>query len=339
MSGDVHFGNHWSKYGDKLYAQLTVNGGRVAVGGAFYLTSWDNGKGNFSIPGCIVLNDGVIDVRGGVDMGRNTAYSDNYESFRNHYGIYLNGGVFKVENVTRTAQTAKSKFYFNGGVYAPYGANEANRTMQNLNVCYVSEGGAVVSTENLPADATYTIAQPLLTDPALSGAADGGLVKKGAGVLELTGANTFTGPTKVEEGVLAASVASALSSSVAVADGAGLYTPDGTTLSFTDAAASGAIKADSVTVTDSLKLAAPGSVLSVVGGLTFANSTAIDFGLAEGETPSSDWIPVAAASGTLTAPQSLRAINAGPYNRCFTSVVDGVLYVKPTSQGFSIIIR
>ncbi len=336
VAGDIRFGNHWSKYGDKLYSMLTVNGGRVAVGGTFELCYFNNVNNNAAVPGCIVLNDGEVDVTGQINLSRNKFYG-NYVSYNEKYGLYLNGGVLKAENIIMTHADAVPKVYLNGGTYVPYGANEANRMMQNLNKVYVSAGGAVISTENLPADATYTIAQPLLTDPALSGAADGGLVKKGAGTLALSGANTFTGPTKVEEGVLAATDAAALSSSVAVADGAVLDLGE-TAASVSRIAASGAVVGN-LTVTGAIALASEGSVLSVNGNLVVGDHAAIDFGLAEGETPPADWVPVAAATGTITVPQTLRARNAGEKNRCLTTVIDGVLYVRSTASGFALIIR
>ncbi len=344
VSGDVRFGQQFSKSGDKLYSQLTVdNGGRVAVGGTFYLYYYQH-TGNTGIPGCIVLNDGEVDVTGVVDLSRNSKVNtktdgSHYESILYHFGLYLNGGVLKAENITMSNGAAIPKVYFNGGTFMPYGKDAANRTMQNLNVVYVSTNGAVVSTENLPVGETYTIAQPLLTDPALSGAADGGLVKKGAGTLALTGANTFTGPVTVEKGLLVAESDALPSTPFAatVAAGAGIYAPR-TALSITHTVASGTIVADSVSVSDVLKLTAADSVLSVYGDLTLGNRATIDFGLGEGETPPSDWTPVAAASGTITAPASLRASNAGAKNRCEAAVIDGVLYVRAICAGTLVII-
>ena len=80
---------------------------------------------------------------------------------------------------------------------------------------------------------SYTVAQPLLHDSALADAADGGFVKKGAKPLALTGANTYTGDTVVEEGTLEiplAANASALpaGSAVVVAEDATLAMATGT---------------------------------------------------------------------------------------------------------------
>ena len=346
VSGNVQFGQQVSKSGDKLYSQLTVNnGGRVTVGGSFYLYYFtDNNNANTGIPGCIVLNDGEVDVTGQIDLSRNSKVNTktggvHYDSILYHFGLYLNGGVLKAENIKMSNSAAIPKVYFNGGTFMPYGKEATHRTLQNLNKVYVSTNGAVVSTENLPAGATYTIAQPLLTDPALSGVADGGFTKKGAGILSLTGANTFTGPVAVEQGALVAGSGALPASpfSAAVADGATLVA-EGEDLSLVDLTASGTIVANSVSVSRTLTFAGEDSFLSVAGNLTLANNAAIDFGLGEGEEVSATWMPLAAASGTLSVPTSLSALNAGEKNRCLTKVVDGVLYICPTRAGTLLII-
>lgn len=338
VSGNVRFGNHWSRYGAKIYSRLTVNGGRVSVGGTFYLSYWNNNGGNRTMPGCIVLNDGEVDVKGKIDLSCNKVEGNDILSYENCFGVFLNGGVLKAENIMMTTNATKPKVVFNGGTYIPYGAAAANRTMQDLSKAYVSTNGAVISTANIPAGETYTIAQPLLTDPALGGDADGGLTKKGAGTLALTGVNTFTGPTIIEKGTLSITNAAALSASIEVADGAALDA-NGGTLSVGTIAASGAVVNGSLTVTNAIALAGEGSILSVDGDLTLANGAAIDFAVF-GENVPTGWTPVAVASGTITRPQTLRARNAGDgKTRCEMAIIDGVLYVMPTSAGFTIVVK
>ena len=336
--GDVRLAYNRSRNGNNLYSQLTVNGGRVAVGGKFYLL-YDNTQGANSAPGSIVLNGGEIDVKGLIDLTRNAQKPSGNLAYAEKFGVWLNGGVLKSENIMMTATTATSpQVVFNGGTYMPYGAAAANRTLQNVNKAYVSTNGAVISTANIPAGETYTIAQPLLTDPALGGDADGGLIKKGAGTLALTGDNTFTGLTKVEAGTLVAGSADALSDSVAVANGAALDASE-IDLALTNVTASGTIVAKSVTVSKTLALAGEGSILSVEGDLTIANGAAVDFGLEDVEEPTNEWTPVAATSGTINLPQTLRARNAAGKTRCETAIIDGVLYVMPTSAGFTIVVK
>ncbi len=336
VAGDVCFGYNRSKYGDNLYSRLTVNGGRVAVGGGFYLL-YCNTSGAYSAPGSIVLNDGEVDVTGLIDLSRN-AQRNNCAAYDELTGIWLNGGVLKAENIKMTANATSPKVYFNGGTYAPYGAAAANRTLQNLNKCYISTHGAVVSTENIPADATYTIAQALLTDPSLNGATDGGFTKRGAGTLALSGENTFSGQTKVEAGTLVASAASTISDDVVVSNGAVLDL-GGNSVSVARIAASGAVQTGTLTVTDAIVLAGEGSLLSVDGDLALGKRAAVDFGVTSGGEPPRDWTPVAAVTGAITLPQTFRARNAGDYPRCTPMIVDGVLYVKPATGGFMMIVR
>ena len=336
VAGDVRLGYNRSKNGDNLYSRITVNDGRVTVGGRFYLL-YDNTQGAFSAPGSIVLNGGEVDVKGLIDLTRN-ASNPNNKAYTEKFGVWVNGGTLKAENIMMTTTSATSpKVYFNGGTYAPYGAAAANRTLQNLNKCYVSTNGAIVSTENIPAGETYAIAQALLTDPSLNGATDGGLVKRGAGTLALSGENTFTGQTKVEAGTLVASAASAISDDVVVSNGAVLDL-GGNSATVACIAASGAVFGN-LTVTNAIVLVGEGSLLSVDGDLTLGNRAAVDFGVTSGEELPRDWTPVAAVSGAITLPQTFRARNAGDYPRCTPMIVDSVLYVKPATGGFMMIVR
>jgi len=327
--GNVTFGYDRSKYGDKLYSRLTVNGGRVAVGGSFYLL-WTQTDGAYTAPGSIVLNGGEVDVVGLINLSQNIKRYAGCKAYDELTGIWLNGGVLKAENIMMSTNAVSPQLVFNGGTYMPYGAAAENRTMQDLNKAYVSTNGAIVSTENLPADETYTIAQNLLTDPALNGATDGGLRKIGAGTLALAGVNTFTGPTVVQEGTLFVANADAISSSVEVAGGAVLDL-DGGSVSVSTIKASGCVVGN-LTVTNTL-VAVDGSILSVDGTLTLGNRAIVDFA---GSTGS---IPIASANAISSLPSVLRARNAGDCNRCEAVVVDGVLYVHPIVTGAVIFVR
>ncbi|MCR5751147.1 MAG: autotransporter-associated beta strand repeat-containing protein [Kiritimatiellae bacterium] len=336
VAGDVRLGYNRSKNGDNLYSRLTVNNGRVAVGGKFYLL-YDDTQGAFTAPGSIVLNGGEVDVKGVIDMSRNAQNPSGNQAYNTKFGIWLNGGVLKAENIMMTAASATTpQVVFNGGVYAPYGAKAANRTMSYPNEVYVSAGGAVISTENIPAGKVYTVSQALKTDPAISGTVDGGLVKRGAGTLELSGANTFTGPVRVEEGTLVASSADALSDSIAVADGAVLDL-GASTVTVGSAAASGAV-VGSLVVTNAILATSNGSFLSVEGNLEIRPRTSVIFG--SGATIPDDWSAIAAASGTITAPGSLRLRSSGgEKTRVETKVEGGVLYARASLAGCLILVR
>ena len=68
--------------------------------------------------------------------------------------------------------------------------------MTGLTKASVLEGGAIIDTNTFD----VTVSQALLHGGAL--ATDGGLIKAGAGVLNSTGVNTYTGDTKVQAGSL-----------------------------------------------------------------------------------------------------------------------------------------
>ncbi len=331
VAGNVELAYNRMKSG--WTSTINVSGGRLAVGGDMLLIRYAGGV--YTAAGILNITGGEVDVKGVVDLSRTKNQADGTKNG----GIWLHGGVLKAENVIQTTNDCPyAHFYFDGGTYMPYGANAANRTMQGLNKAYVSTNGAIIDTSALPAGATNTIAQTLLTDPALNGAEDGGLVKKGAGTLALSGANTYTGSTKVEAGTLVAANADALSSYVEVADGAVLDLGE-TGATVASIAASGAV-AGNLTVTDAIVLGDESSILSVNGNLTLDNRTEIDFRLGASDKAVADWTPVAAVSGGITVPTRIKVRNAGAnFTGADTRVTDGVLYAKPSVQGLMLLIH
>ena len=87
-----------------------------------------------------------------------------------------------------------------------------------------------------------------------------------------------------------------------------------------------------------LTLAGEDSILSVDGDLALSRGVTIDFAAYGGDVPRG-WIPVAAASGTVTAGDPIYARNAGVKTNCATLVVDGVLYITPTCPGTILILK
>ncbi len=109
---------------------------------------------------------------------------------------------------------------FNGGTLMTRDANTTYATYIPTTIkTVVKAGGAKIEVSE---GSTAVLPGPLFagTDPA---DAQGGLTKTGAGMLTLNGANTFTGATRVEVGILMINAPAALasSSSITVSAGAG----------------------------------------------------------------------------------------------------------------------
>lgn len=331
VSGDAQLGFNQTRSG--YSTTVTVNNGaEMTVGGGMQLTHY--GKTQSAPQGILVMNGGSLAVGKDIDLSCCT----NKSNYQVDGGIFLHGGTLSARNIKQTVDyTPAQRLVFDGGTFAPNAA-AAGRTLSGLTTAHVSTGGAIIDTSALPIGATNTIAQALLTDPALDGAADGGLVKKGAGTLALSGANTYTGPTKVEAGTLVAANADALSSYVEVADGAVLGL-GASSVTVSSIAASGAV-AGNLTVTDAIVLGDEGSILSVNGNLTLDNRTAIDFGHGSENDVQAGWTPIAAVSGEINVPKRIKARNAGAnFTRADTWVIGGVLYAKPCVQGLMLIMR
>ena len=131
----------------------------------------------------------------------------------------LNSGRLITRGFERLGSGA-GDLYLNGGVLQPC----QSLTLSNLSAAVVQTGGFAT---DVPAGMTLTVVQALSHDEALAGNPDGGVVKSGAGTLELTGTEAYTGPTFVSGGVLR------VAGSLAVTN---LTLAGGTTLSLTNGA-------------------------------------------------------------------------------------------------------
>lgn len=113
----------------------------------------------------------------------------------------LNGGTLSVAGVTSPIVINTGTFNFNGGLLQASASDNpgpnANNTffLAGLGAANVQGSGARVDTNGF----NVTISQALLHAGAST---DGGLTKSGAGILTLTGANTYTGPTVLSTGTL-----------------------------------------------------------------------------------------------------------------------------------------
>jgi autotransporter-associated beta strand protein len=165
--------------------------------------------------------------------------------------LNLNGGTVRAKGVA-------------GGLIGGYGSG----TISYLTTVNVKSGGAIIDSQSY----SVTIPQVLGHDPALGATLDGGLTKRGTGVLTLTTTNTYTGVTSVEAGKLKLGVANTLSASVSVLVASNaVFDVDGKAQTLAGLGGSGLVTNNSLlTVTFGI---APGGT-NAIGQLTLASAPA-----------------------------------------------------------------
>ena len=162
--------------------------------------------------------DGTMNVFGGlVDEAATIKLGNNPSTSR----FNLHGGT--VRALTFTGGSGTEYLYFNGGVFQPVGNGYALSSVDNVTV---STNGAIIDT-SLAGPSGYLINQPLLHDATLGGTADGGLVKLGSGLLIMKSViNTYSGLTRVSNGVLRAEGTGLRHTEVRVSPGATVQVDD-----------------------------------------------------------------------------------------------------------------
>ncbi len=125
--------------------------------------------------------------------------------------VNLDGGTLAVGTLNSTG-TGTRNINFNGGTLRVDGGS---LNVSGFTNAFVKAGGAVIDTNGNNA----TLTQDLLTDVVSTG---GGLSKSGTGTLTLSGDNTYTGATTVNDGTLA------LGAADRIADGSSLVMAGGT---------------------------------------------------------------------------------------------------------------
>ncbi|MDD4441682.1 MAG: autotransporter-associated beta strand repeat-containing protein [Kiritimatiellae bacterium] len=245
--------------------RLHLENGSLSV---VYLRLGANQKGSEEIDELIV-NNGLLSVTGstGTDpvskafkMGTRFDESTTEAATRSSL-LAVNGGRFEVPNGTSqvatdvASSTGSQQILLNGGTWAvkklAFGSSPTvtrtlafdGGTLEGTNVLAGSdliEGAAYVTATVRAGGARlasapgndFSVTLNLAEDPASPG---GGLVKLGNGRLTLGGANTYTGPTVVSNGVLALSGTLAVTN-LTVAPGASFSLADGTLSTFAPAA-------------------------------------------------------------------------------------------------------
>lgn len=198
-------------------ATLLINGGTLDVTGNT-LPFMQVFNGSAGITSTFTVSSGSF-LGNGFDLYNNNTNSANGT-------LHLNGGIFAVTSFSRSAVTGTgtSTINLNGGTLQARAANTSFlNNLYNTTVSVLS-GGARINTNGFD----ITIAAPLTGTTG-----DGGLQKNtGAGILTLSGNNTYNGATAINVGGINMTHANALGSTSAgttVASGAWLSLSGGIT--------------------------------------------------------------------------------------------------------------
>jgi len=163
---------------------LNVSGGTFnSTGGGIQVGNHWTGSG-VNTGTLTITNTGVVNT--GPSSGNGIKLASSAASTGT---VNLGGGILMTHRIQNGS--GSGTFNFNGGTLT---ATANNATfMQGLSAAYVLASGAIIDTTNF----SVTIAQGLS-----DGGGGGGLTKLGSGVLTLSGANNYTGPTIVQAGTL-----------------------------------------------------------------------------------------------------------------------------------------
>lgn len=322
---------NYSNPGGSAYVTnvFRVTGGTVNVGTNFFA----NSASTRNYPVFVTLDGGTLSVGGTFDFT---------SSANTPVRLDLNeGATFKAGRVMQSANNGT--FVFNGGTFMPLGGVAGGETLTDLKSVLVGEKGAVVDTSEM-AGGVFTIAQALRHDSTCAGA-DGGLVKAGAGTLVLTGANAYTGPTKVADGTLRPEAADVMSDRCEV-DAGGILDLNGAAY-----ALPWLVRAPGAVVNGTLSLTG-GFVVTgdledaeacpvFTAGLTMGVDAVIDLELADdAEGPAfGTRIPLAFVGGEVHVPAQVKAAHAGAVRRFKLTFAGGLLTAEPMSGGTLIIFR
>ena len=189
VSGGTFQGQNVAAYGNSTF---NISGGIANLSGAGHF------GGNLGWEGIGSGGTPTFNVTGGT---LNFNFAGNI-IVRGSPSIFILGGtgVLQTGNWSLPGTPGLVTFHFDGGTWQP-AANSMPATVA-LNV---KLGGAKI--EN---NGTLAITAPLEHDSTLGITPDGGLTKSGAGMLTLSGSNTYTGPTRVLAGTLACTTTASL---------------------------------------------------------------------------------------------------------------------------------
>ena len=172
---------------------LTVNGGSLLLSEGLRV-----GYAN----AVFTLNGGLVEVvpvpansSGSIterDLRIGMAYSG-----RAAVAVNLNGGILRVQNMSRFRANPETVINFNGGVWQMNGCN--NLVLADIASNIVCAGGAKLDASLLDG-ATFAVEGNFLHDSSLGDTTDGGVMLLGGSLIWRSSASTFTGPLTMKSG-------------------------------------------------------------------------------------------------------------------------------------------
>ena len=251
--------------GGGTIGNFTVSGGGTAsfaalnAGNNFNAGAADS-TGTVTVGGA---TGGLLNVTGAVRLGSNGAGVGTLNLNANgRIVIGSAAGTIARGTGVSGATGGSGNLNFNGGVLQYNAAPNTPAIAANITTT-ILDGGATINSNGF----AVTVASPILHGG--TAAIDGGLIKFNAGILTLTAANTYTGPTTISGGTLLINANGGLSSSnVTLAAGVTLSLATGVT-------AAHSVTTSTLTLTSAttstVNLAGPaGTVQDTVGNLIIA---------------------------------------------------------------------
>lgn len=300
-------------------SEINVSGGTFNVGGTTVGTATDplyvasRGPGSLTVSGSGALNCGILDVSRSINSSIPGV-------------VNLDGGTITATRVgTATANAgaattgSTATFNFNGGTLkarsTQAGFIQGSTAAPIIPVvCIVKSGGAIIDSAGF----NVTSVEALQHDSALGGTPDGGLTKNGAGTLTLTAASTYTGPTVINNGVLA--VNGSLATGAISVNSGGTLAGTGSVGGVTTVNAGGAVAPAGFGVVGTLSSTA--NITISGSAILEVNKTAAtkDLLTTSGSITYGGTLTVTNLAGTLAAGDSFKVFNAASYLGSFSTV-------------------
>jgi autotransporter-associated beta strand protein len=330
LSGANTFSGGCTLTAGKITA-TTINAlgaGTVVNNGTLDLSA---GAGTYTGLSSSLSGNGVVNVRLGTGTA-STLLNGNYSAFTGTWNIGTSAaaGAGKVQMNGADNAAATIRVLENATLYATSGTHHAT--------LYLHGGNTGESLGQLRLEGTANWAGNVILAGAITGSGDGtvganggsglisgpiseingpqALVKEGAGTTVLSGVNTYTGATIVEQGTLLVNAPGSLAAASAVSVGSGTRLAGNGTILGSVSVESGGTLGGSLTLNGAVTVASGGKLDATDASLPSVNATSsltlagfLDLGIDRTRTPKASNLTI---TGNLIRGGTLRILNTGP---------------------------